>query len=527
MSEIINQNSKEAQDFKAPHTDNVPDEALKQEIKDPDGEKARNELDQLSLDSAIEHAESNPGDMNVEAAQITAAYDLGIPADEFSKMNAEEKQNAIQEAIDHTDDKKLLQKLRSGATGKILKLAFAAGSVFMAGSAITGEAQAGQDTGMENVDDGDQEKEDMINWPQIQTAVTKHLGALHDMGITQGQGETFLQQAVDSAKAVQDNGGSTQEALDKIDQIFEQQYDASFYSNPDNFSELKGFQSTANDMMERAAINVEGVSDNMLNGFQDEAWDWADHCVKNDGNDDTFKAGLQKIYDRHIETNEDDLKMEMNAGDTDVNAETEIQVPFEVKVKGFQSYANDLLERASIDFGDNVTAEQIDEFQTIAWSYADYCATSGGEEKDYKAGVKQLYGEHFSDQIEQQKQDRMERAIGLAAELAPEACPADADITDDWLRENVGKSFSKGDTLVVVVDGSSKDLQTSMNKANIDGRNLFTEMVANARGHDTDSGVVSEHIKHAERGKSAVFKGDDGVYHSYIMMEIPLSKNIK
>jgi len=354
------------------------------------------------------------------------------------------------------------------------------------------------------------------------------------MGITQEQGEIFLQHAVDSAKAVQDNGGSTQEALLKIEQVMEQQYDASFYSNSDNLSQLKGLQSTANDMMERAAINIEGVTDSALNGFQDEAWDWADFCVKNDGNEDTFKAGLQKIYDRHFEMNAGDDDQSTSpettpdeVGETDVSAETETQVPFEVKVKGFQSYANDLMERASVDFGDNVNDEQLNEFQAEAWSFADYCAKSGADDSDYKYGVKQLYDKNFSEQIDQQNQDRMERATGLAVELAPEACPADADITDDWLRENVGKSFSKGDTLVVIVDGMSQDLQTSVNKAKIDGNNLLTKMVADARGHDTGGGVVSGHIKHAQRGKSAFFKGDDGVHHSYIMMEIPLSDNIK
>ena len=518
--------------------DNLERESVHMEIEDERNDaEVMEQLDNAALESAIEQAEANKGDMDLNGAQLTMAYELGIPADEFSRMNAQEKQLAIEEAINSQDDKQLLTKLRSGMTGKALKMMFAVGGVLMVGSSVMA-SETGPTPDIESDDDGDQEGEKMLNWPQIKNAVMDHLKTLHNMGISQDNGSIFLEQAVDSAQAVQDNGGSTQEALDKIEALFEQKYDAEFYSNPDNAAQLKGFQMNANDMMEQAAINIEDVSNDALNNFQSEAWDWADYCVKNGGSEDTYKGGLQKIYERHFSsTSADTIDQSPEAAPAEdqdstptaeeaESATPDIEVPYEVKVKGFQTIANDMMEKAAMNFGDNVSQDQLNEFQAEAWSFADYCAQNGAEDSQYKYGVNSLYEQHFADQLEQQTGDIMERASAMAAELAPETCPADSAMTDDWLRDNAGNTFHRGDTLITVVESQSLDMQTSISKANLIGSSELAKLVAQARGHDTDSGV-SEVLRHVQNGKSAIYKSDQGKYITYQVVEVPLSDNIK
>jgi hypothetical protein len=537
MSEKIGQIPGEAQEFKAP---DKSDGALQREtVYDAggiEGEQPREKLDQLSLDAAIEGAKENMGEMSVEGAQLAAAYELGIPAEEFAAMNADERKKALQDALDHTDDKRLLTKLRSGATGKALKVIFAVGGVLMAGSAVAGETSPTSDTGAESSDDGDQEGEKMLHWPQIKDSIMKQLGTLHEMGITQAQGEQFLQAAVDSAQAVQDNRGSTDDALKKIEALFEQQYDTKFYENPENASQLKVYQMEAHNMMDKALIdNNWPATDKELFGFQGEAWEWGDYCVKNNASEDTFKQGMQDIFNRHFAKHisggegaaaPDTVPDE--AGEPEATAETATEVPFEIKVKGFQSHANELMEKASIDFGKNVTDKQLNEFQTEAWSFADFCAKQNDvKDSEYRFGVKQLYDQHFSSHIEQQNQDRMERATGLAAELAPDALPDDSVMTSDWLRENVGKTFSRGDTLFAVAQGESQSMNISENKARLRGSALLTEMIAEARGNASEDRVYSEVVRHMGPGKTAYFQNAEGRYVTYLTMKVPLSDNIK
>ncbi len=188
-------------------------------------------------------------------------------------------------------------------------------------------------------------------------------------------------------------------------------------------------------------------------------------------------------------------------------------------IKGYEMDVNDLMEKISIKFGENITDEQLNDFQQRAWDWAGYVVDNGGSDSDFRNGVSKIYQEVFADQIQQEKEQKREIAVKRAEEITSEIVDLES-IDNDWLWDNVDKVFRNGSKIYVVTAESSRDMQIAVDKSELKGRAELAKILNSEQTKEENT------LRGSTARRTAIRKTADG-YEAVTIVELPLEQNIE
>ena len=177
--------------------------------------------------------------------------------------------------------------------------------------------------------------------------------------------------------------------------------------------------------------------------------------------------------------------------------------------------ANDRCEQIEIILGELVSIEEVNSFQQAAWDMAGWAVNNQCALYDYRSMLDKLTKDTFGNQY-------YLKATQLAKKFAPSKLDSTTEITDDWLWNNINSSFHHQDTVMVVVCGTSRDLQIATDKAAMSAREKLARWINIARHAPEDSGVLLEYSVIA---RQAVRKPGTR-YEAAVLVKCPLTQNI-
>ncbi len=248
-------------------------------------------------------------------------------------------------------------------------------------------------------------------------------------------------------------------------------------------AQLKGWQAMVNEKME--AVSTEGgVDDSLLNLFQEQGWDLAAFGIQNGWNEADFLAALDSLYAGTFHAEE------QQASETLEPKERE-------SYRIMQQYVNEFIEQKDRETNGAIPSELINDFQQACWDLAGEMTADGRSLDDFQLVVDMMYQQTLGRLATQAPETKPEQPMGETAgdrrtetESIPvdisglEELPDTTTVTPEWMWANQNKLFRQGDRVIAVAVGTSRDMQMSRDKANLEAGRIIMHALqpSGARG---------------------------------------------